>query len=72
MRTRLSVPDISCEGCKTTLEAALAPVGAIEAVEVDVAGQVVDVLHEPSLDAAELERLIEDQGYEVAAREEVG
>jgi copper chaperone len=71
MRTRLAVPDISCEGCKTTLEGALGPVRGIEAVEVDVAGRLVDVVHEPSLDAAELERLIEDQGYEVAGREAV-
>lgn len=55
MRTRLAVPDISCEGCKATLERALAPVPGVDAVEVDVAGRLVDVL----------------QGYEVAAREEV-
>jgi copper chaperone CopZ len=72
MRTRLAAPDINCDGCKTAIEAALAPVAGVEAVEVDVSGRVVDVTHDPALDAIALTRLIEDAGYDVAAAEEVG
>lgn len=72
MRTRLAAPDISCEGCKAAIEAALAPVSGVEAVNVDVVGRVVDVVHDPGVDPAALARLLEDHGYEVAASEEVG
>jgi copper chaperone CopZ len=72
MRTRLAAPDINCDGCKATIEAALGPVAGVEAVEVDVAGRVVDVVHDPAVDAAALARLMEENGYEVAAAEEVG
>jgi copper chaperone CopZ len=72
MRTRLAAPDINCDGCKAAIEAALAPVPGVEAVEVDIAGRVVDVVHDPAVDAAALTRLIEHSGYQVAAAEEVG
>ncbi|MGH2763926.1 MAG: heavy-metal-associated domain-containing protein [Thermoleophilaceae bacterium] len=72
MRTRLAAPDINCAGCKAAIEAALAAVPGVEAVEVDVSGRVVDVVHDPAVDAAALARLMEDTGYQVAAAEEVG
>ncbi|MGH3029340.1 MAG: heavy-metal-associated domain-containing protein [Gaiellaceae bacterium] len=71
MRTRLAVPDISCSGCKASIEGALRPVAGVEDVDVDVAGRIVDVIHDPGLDADRLVGLVEEQGYEVAAREEV-
>jgi copper chaperone len=72
MRTRLAAPDINCDGCKAAIEGALAPVEGVDAVEVDVAGRTVDVVHGPTVDGAELARLMEEQGYQVAAAEEVG
>jgi copper chaperone CopZ len=72
MRTRLAAPDINCEGCKTAIEAALAPVPGVKAVEVDVSGRVVDVVHHPTVDAEVLARLMDDIGYQVAAAEEIG
>jgi copper chaperone CopZ len=72
VRTRLSVPDISCGACKAALEGALAPVAGVREVEVDIAGRMVDIVHEPSVDADRLVQVVEDQGYEVAAREVVG
>jgi copper chaperone CopZ len=47
-------------------------VPGVEAVEVDVAGRVVDVAHDPVVDAAALARIMEDLGYQVAAAEAVG
>ncbi len=72
MRTRLAAPDINCDGCKAAIETALAPVPGVEAVEVDVSGRVVDVLHDPTVDADVLADVMEDNGYQVAAAEEVG
>jgi copper chaperone len=72
MRTRLAAPDISCAACKAAIEGALAPVPGVEAIVVDVAGRMVDVVHDPGVDGAALARLIEEQGYEVAAVEGVG
>ena len=72
MRTRLAAPDINCQACKEAIEGALGPVPGVETVEVDVAGRVVDVAHGPGVDAAALTRLVEEQGYQVAATEAVG
>ena len=72
MRTRLAAPDINCEGCKTAIEDALSPVPGVEAVEVDVSGRVVDVVHDPTVEADALARLLEDIGYQVAVAEQVG
>jgi copper chaperone len=72
MGTRFAVPDIHCEHCKTSIEGALAPLRGVEAVEVDVPGRVVTVEHGPGVEADELAARIEEQGYEVAAREALG
>jgi copper chaperone len=69
--TRFAVPDISCEGCKTAIEGALRPIAGVESVDVDVSGRVVDVVHEPLVDAGRLVAAVEDQGYTVAARQEL-
>jgi copper chaperone len=71
MRTRFAVPDISCESCKTAIESAVRPLAGVEAVDVDIAGRIVDVVHDPALDSGRMVAAIEDQGYEVTAREEM-
>jgi copper chaperone CopZ len=71
MRTRLAAPDIDCEGCKAAVGAVIASVSGVNAVVVDVAGRVVDVVHDGAVDGAALARLMEEHGYEVAAVEEV-
>jgi copper chaperone CopZ len=71
VRTRLAVPDIHCSACKAALEGALAPVAGVTEVEVDIPGRLVDIIHEPTVDADRLVQVVEDQGYEVAAREVV-
>ena len=71
MRTRLAVPDISCETCMIAIERAIRPLVGVEAVKVDVAGRVVDVVHDPALDSGRLAAAVEAEGYEVAARQGV-
>jgi copper chaperone len=71
MRTRLAVPDISCESCKRAIDGAVGSLAGVESVEVDVAGRVVDVVHDPALEPGRIVIAVEAQGYEVAARKEV-
>jgi len=64
----ISVPEIHCDHCKTSIEGALAPVG-IERATVDVATRTVTVTYdETSVDRAQLVKVIEAQGYEVPAQ----
>jgi copper chaperone len=65
----INVPEIHCDHCKTSLEAALAPIDGVADASVDVEAKTVTV----SYDAASVDRLvlvkaIEDQGYDVPAQ----
>jgi copper chaperone len=65
----LTVPDMSCEGCRTTVARALQALPGVAAVSVDLDRKLVSVEHDEGL--ARLDTLVsavEDQGYEVAAR----
>ena len=63
----LSVPDISCGHCKTSIEGAVGELTGVDSVEVNIDARTVDV----SCDDAALQQdaivgAIEGQGYEVA------
>jgi copper chaperone len=63
----LSVPDISCDHCKMSIEGALTVVSGIEAAEVDIPAKTVALSYDES--AVSLEQIIgviADAGYEVA------
>lgn len=63
----LSVPDISCGHCKTSIEDAVAPLDGVDRVEVDIADRSVDVEFDGDDGTyAAVVAAIEDQGYEVA------
>ena len=65
----LTVPDISCEHCKSSIESAVAPLDGVEGVEVHVAERTVDLAYDgtdATFDA--IVAAIEDQGYEVPDR----
>lgn len=69
---KFSVPGISCDHCKASIEGAVAPADGVGRVEVDVADKTVTVEHDPGLIAqASLVGLIEEQGYDVESSEEV-
>jgi copper chaperone len=61
---RYRVPEMSCQHCKTTIEASLAEVPGVEAVEIDLTTLDVAVSGTPSDD--EVRAAIEEAGYEVA------
>jgi copper chaperone len=63
----LSVPDISCGHCKTSIEGAVSELDGVDKVEVDIEARTVDVAFDDSTVAREaIVGAIEEQGYEVA------
>lgn len=67
MTTRtLSVPEISCGHCKSSIEGAVAPLDGVDKVEVHIEERTVDLDYDGT-DATfnAIVAAIEDQGYEV-------
>lgn len=65
--TTLSVPDISCGHCKSSIEGAVSELSGINSVEVNIDPKTVNLSFDDatiSLDA--IIETIEDQGYDVA------
>ena len=67
MSTRtLSVPEISCGHCKSSIEGAVSPLDGVDRVEVHIEARTVDLDYDGSdatFDA--IVAAIEEQGYEV-------
>ena len=69
VRETISVPEIHCDHCKTSIEGALASIGGVEGATVDIPARTVTVNYdEASVGRGELIEAIEQQGYEVPAR----
>ena len=68
MTTRtLSVPDISCGHCKTSIEGAVGPLDGVEFVEVVIDDRTVAIDYNGTDETlAAIVDAIEGQGYEVA------
>jgi len=66
-QTTLSVPDISCNHCKMSIEGAVNELDGVEKVEVAIEDRTVDVSFDAPTDMDAIVAAIEDQGYEVAA-----
>ena len=63
----LSVPDISCAHCKTSIEGAVGPIEGVESVEVAIDDRTVAIGYDGDDDTFQsIVAAIEDQGYEVA------
>ena len=63
----LSVPDISCDHCKASLEGALNPLKGVALAEVSIPDRTVAVSYDS--DSVTLDTIVEaiaEQGYEVA------
>jgi len=66
-KQNISVPDISCNHCKMSIEGAVGALSGVEKVEVHIEPRTVDVDYDDAsvtLDA--IYTAIEEQGYEVA------
>ena len=67
MSTRkLSVPEISCGHCKSSIEGAVSPLDGVDKVEVHIEERTVDLDYDGSATAFEaIVAAIEEQGYDV-------
>ncbi len=63
----LSVPDISCDHCKMSIEGAVNELDGVDTAVVDVESRSVAVSFDDSLAREAIVTAIEEQGYEVAA-----
>ena len=65
-QTTLSVPDISCGHCKTSIEGAVKPLAGVDTAEVSIDDRNVDVTYDSSrINLSDIVMAISDQGYEV-------
>lgn len=65
MTKRLTVDDMACTGCETTVEEALRDVPGVTGVEADHESGTVTV--EGDADAADLVAAVDDAGYQASA-----
>jgi|DewCreStandDraft_5_1066085.scaffolds.fasta_scaffold86275_2 copper chaperone CopZ len=65
-KVRVNVPNISCEGCKATIEEAVSSLNGVLAVIADVEGKYVDTSYNESDTSVEaITAKIADSGYQV-------
>lgn len=63
----LSIPDISCDHCKNSIEGALKPLDGIETATVSIGDRSVAVKFDDSrINLSAIVEAIDGQGYEVA------
>ena len=63
----LSVPDISCDHCKSSIEGAVGALDSVSSVEVSIDDRTVDVTFVDASDLVTVTTAIEEIGYEVGA-----
>ncbi len=64
--TTLTVPDISCGHCKTSIEGAVKEIDGVQNVTVDIESKTVELSYDDSTaDIARIIEAIEEQGYTV-------
>ena len=65
MTTKFSVPEISCDHCKSTIINTLSTVDGIELVEVSVETKDVTLKSSEEIDLDLVKSLLDEQGYTV-------
>jgi copper chaperone len=62
----ISVPEIHCDHCRTSIEGALQPLDGVQRATVDIGQRTVTVAYDDAaIDRQALVDAIEEQGYEV-------
>lgn len=64
--TVISVPEVHCGHCVSSIEGALGPMDGVERATVSLEHTSVTVEHDDTVSVDALRAAIEDQGYEVA------
>ena len=62
----LSVPEISCDHCKTSIEGAVGALDNVASVNVSIEDRTVDIAFVGAPDLADVTAAIEEQGYDIA------
>lgn len=65
--TVLSVPEVHCGHCVSSIEGALKPMDGVNDASVSLEATNVTVEHDDSVSVEQLKAAIEEQGYEVAS-----
>tara|TARA_E500000081_G_scaffold89799_1_gene90921 strand:- start:404 stop:613 length:210 start_codon:yes stop_codon:yes gene_type:complete len=65
MKTKFTVPEISCGHCKQTIEAAITTIDSVENVSVNIDNKLVEVTSNNEIDMALVKNLLDEQGYTV-------
>jgi copper chaperone CopZ len=67
MTTKFSVPEISCDHCKSTIINTLSTVDGIELVEVNIEAKDVTLKSSEEIDLDLVKSLLDKQGYTVVS-----
>ena len=67
MTTKFSVPEISCDHCKSTIINTLSTVDDIELVEVNIETKDVTLKSSEEIDLDLVKSLLDEQGYTVVS-----
>ena len=67
MTTKFSVPEISCDHCKSTIINTLSTVDGIELVEVNIEAKDVTLNSSEEIDLDLVKSLLDEQGYTVVS-----
>ncbi|WP_194920808.1 heavy-metal-associated domain-containing protein [Catenulispora rubra] len=62
----LSVPEITCDTCKNTIEGAVGPLEGVASAVVDIASRTVVVRFDTPATQADIDAAIEGAGYDIA------
>jgi copper chaperone len=67
MTTKFSVPEISCDHCKSTIINTLSTVDGIELVEVNIEAKDVTLKSSEEIDLDLVKSLLDEQGYTIVS-----
>lgn len=67
--SRLTVPEMTCDACRSAVGGALKRVQGVEDVDVDLQTKLVTVRHAGDVPLESLRTAVEAQGYDVSAAE---
>ena len=67
MTTKFTVPEISCDHCKSTIIDTLSTVDVIESVEVSIETKDVTLKSSEEIDLDLVKSLLDEQGYTVVS-----
>lgn len=66
----LTVPEMSCDACRATIEGALERLPGVDSVSVDLERKLVTIEHDDDrAPVSQLAAAVEDEGYEATASE---